>query len=98
MPAWNVSCFSCGDSVTFDRSLGRKDTCPECDADMKVCLNCKFHDRSAPQQCREPTAEYVSNKERANFCGAFEPSNAQGASGATDADDARARLEALFKK
>jgi predicted RNA-binding Zn-ribbon protein involved in translation (DUF1610 family) len=100
MPRFAVSCFSCGEKVAFERSLGRTDTCPDCDADLKVCKTCRHHDRSAPQQCREPTAEFVSNKERANFCGLYEPS-ATGADlgpGPSPADDAKARLEALFKK
>jgi hypothetical protein len=98
MPVFTVHCFSCGTGHQYDRSIGRTDTCADCDADLKACRNCRHYDRSAPQQCREPTAEFVSNKERANFCGAFQPGGEQAGGGKSEADEARARLEALFKK
>lgn len=98
MPSWSVKCFSCGEELEFARSLGRTDTCPKCDADLKVCLNCKHYDRAVAEQCREPTSDFVSNKERANFCSFYQPSVSGNASGPSAADDARAKLDALFKK
>ncbi len=97
MPKHTVNCFSCGKVLEFDRSIGRTDTCSQCDADLKVCLNCRHHDRAVSEQCREPTAEFVSNKERANFCGAFQPSGDGNHDAGSGLDDAKAKLEALFK-
>jgi hypothetical protein len=54
-----------------------------------------YFDTAAPQQCREPVAENVSDKQRANFCGYFQI-NPQAYAGPSDqADDSR-KLDALF--
>jgi len=51
---------------------------------------------SAYHRCREPQAEWVSDKEQANFCDYFEFGREDGRP--KEKDDARTRLEALFKK
>ena len=54
-----------------------------------------YFDTAAPQQCREPVAENVSDKQRANFCGYFQI-NPQAYAGPSDqAADSR-QLDALF--
>lgn len=58
---------------------------------------CEFYDTSVAKNCREPIADEVRNKERANFCGYFKP--APGAfrqRDGSDADEAKAKLAALF--
>jgi hypothetical protein len=47
--------------------------------------------------CREPQAEWVSDRERANRCEYFRPSGAPGGP-SKRASDARAKLDSLFKK
>lgn len=34
---------------------------------------CRFYDVSKAKHCAEPVAEPVADKQRANFCGYFEP-------------------------
>jgi len=51
--------------------LPRREACPRCRAELHVCRMCEFFDAAAPQQCREPVAEHVPDKSRANFCGYF---------------------------
>ena len=46
--------------------------CPYCHSDLKVCLNCRLHDPGANNQCREPQAEWQTDKDKANFCEFFE--------------------------
>lgn len=77
--------------------IGRRDTCPDCGAALRCCLNCAFYDTHYADACREPQAEPVVDKEAANFCDffSFRTHQVQQLSAATDA---RARLEALFKK
>ena len=66
---------------------------------MRVCLNCRHYDRSARWECREEISEAVRDKERANFCDAFQPrSDGSGATGGSGADELRRLAEALFKK
>ena len=79
--------------------IGRRDSCPSCGADLHACVQCEFYDPSAPNQCREPQADRVLSKDQANFCELFRLSRTEVAGQpANEAELARARLEALFKK
>ena len=51
--------------------VGRRSTCPECDADLHACMNCRHFDASAAHECREPHAEHVLEKEASNACELF---------------------------
>ena len=92
-----IDCYQCGAEIEIERKVMRKDTCPSCHSFLHCCLNCSFHDRSAPEECREPSAEWVSNKESSNFCEFFEPGGG-GAAPGSGADDARGAFDRLFKK
>lgn len=65
-------CHNCGEPWTFSGNPGRGETCMKCRADLRVCLNCAFYDRSVAQQCRERRAEPVLEKAVGNFCEFFE--------------------------
>ena len=39
-------CHRCGWLWTLRDLPGRSESCPQCRADLRVCLNCKFHDRA----------------------------------------------------
>jgi hypothetical protein len=54
-----------------------------------------YFDTAAPQQCREPVAENVSDKQRANFCGYFQI-NPQAYAGPSDQAAESRQLDALF--
>lgn len=75
----------------FDAHLEifRTTTCPRCGKDAHVCLNCRFYDTSAHMECREPIAEPVGQKDRANFCEYFKVREGAG-SGPAAADRAAA--------
>jgi len=85
--------------LTITRAIGRRDECPFCHVDLYCCLNCRFYDPAAPKQCREPAAELVKDKNRANYCDyfSFAESGTTGAHGGT-AENSRKALEDLFKK
>jgi len=58
---------------------------------------CAHFDPSAPDECREDDAEQVKEKELANFCEWFLPSDsAFDPQRKSEADRAREELEALF--
>jgi hypothetical protein len=64
-----------------------------------VCLNCRFFDVRAYNQCREPQAERVTEKDKANFCEYF--SFRDSSSPPSQEDErrkAKEKLDALFKK
>ena len=89
-----VVCFQCGEEVEVEKVI-RKDTCPSCHSYLHSCLNCRFHDAHAHNQCREPAAEWVSNKESANFCTFFEPGERTGPD--DDGSSGRDAFDDLFK-
>jgi hypothetical protein len=91
-------CFKCKKELSLGREIGRRDECPFCSADLHCCLNCRFYDRAAPKQCREPQADLVREKDKANFCDffAFAETAAGGAAGDTGTD--RKALDDLFRK
>lgn len=90
-------CHACKKELSLGREIGRRDECPFCHADLHCCMNCRFYDRSAPKQCREPQADLVREKDKANFCDFFVFSDRTATAG-NDAGKARAALDDLFKK
>jgi hypothetical protein len=96
MSTTSLGCWKCGASLESEPlPLARLAVCPACHADLHVCRLCVFYDHGVADRCREPVAEAVQDKERANFCGYFEPR--PGAYAGTDpAREAKTRLEALF--
>lgn len=66
-------CWKCGaPQQDLLLPLARLAECPQCRAQLHVCRMCVFFDLAAAQQCREPVAELVTDKQRANFCGYFQ--------------------------
>jgi hypothetical protein len=65
-------CHKCGWVWSFRDLPGRSESCPQCRADLRVCLNCSLHDRNAAFQCRDRRAEPVAEKDTANFCEYFD--------------------------
>lgn len=90
-------CFQCQGELDIIERPGRQETCPDCGADLHCCRNCRFYDRASYNECREPMAERVLEKEKANFCDYFE-FLVQAAGQESPERDAKRRLTALFKK
>lgn len=95
-----MRCFACDAPVELatGERVGFRDDCPGCGADLHVCCNCQNHDPGAHNQCREPNAEWVSDRERANRCDYFRPGGRGGSEAAAAGARARTDLDALFKK
>jgi hypothetical protein len=92
-----LKCFHCGTELRYAERIGLREECPQCREDVHVCKNCKFYDRQAYNECREPSAEVVREKDRANHCEYFQPGLGAGGSGPSKEDLMKA-AEALFKK
>ena len=90
-------CFKCGGSLSTD-SIGRRDTCPSCNSDVRACKNCTFYDLKAYNECHEPQAERVLEKERSNFCGYFKAKFGNRVESGTSSQDILKSLDDLFKK
>ncbi len=93
-------CQVCGKEILVLGALGRRDVCGECDSDLHACRQCAFYDPHVADQCREPGADKVKDKEAGNFCDFFRLSHAipPQRDTADPAAEARRRLDALFKK
>lgn len=93
-----LHCWRCGASLAeLSLPIERQDECPACRAQLYVCKFCEFYDPKVAKQCREPVADEVKEKERANFCGYFKPNlNAYVPADSTAANRAKADLDALF--
>ncbi len=94
-----MKCHKCGYEFTIEpgRKIFRQDTCPECEAYLRCCLNCQLYDPVAWKECHEPQAERVNDKEMANFCEYFTPADDNNVSGTRRAGDARKKLDDMFK-
>ena len=90
-------CFSCQAEHTQVSRLSYREECSNCRADAHVCKNCQFYDVTAYNECREPSAERVVEKERANYCDYFIPAAGRSQDVSTQ-DQLKAAAEALFKK
>ena len=92
-----MNCHKCGCKVDTKEKIGRQQICPECGEYLHCCLNCRFYSETAHHQCREPQAEWVSDKTMGNFCDYFEPGKSSGSPQSSTAEDAKKKLDDLFK-
>ena len=68
-----VKCYQCNKELDFLRGdkIMRRDTCSHCFAELRCCKMCKYYDPSAYNECREPIADRILEKSKANFCEYF---------------------------
>ncbi len=94
----SLVCWKCGASLEdLLIPFSRREECPACHTDLHVCRMCEFYDTSVAKSCREPVADEVRDKERANFCGYFKAiPDAYRPGDSGEADEAKAKLAALF--
>lgn len=97
----DLSCPLCGAPLGTPGPIGRADTCPACHKDLHACVACRYHDRSAHNECREPRAEWQPRRDRGNFCDFFEPAEAGAAAGGgavpEKETERQRKLDDLFK-
>ncbi len=90
-------CHACKKELQISKKIARQEECPFCRADLYCCLNCKFYDRTSSQNCREPVAERVKDKHKANYCDFFS-FREDSAATPENADQSRKELNDLFKR
>src|SRR5262245_38638410 len=91
-------CWKCGASLAdYTLPLRRLEECRKCGAELHVCKMCEWYSIAVAKHCREPIAEEVKDKERANFCDYFKPRpGAYSDAGTAAATQAKSDLDALF--
>jgi len=65
-------CHQCGWEWTLAGLPGRSESCHQCGADLRVCLNCVSYDPRVAHQCRDRRAEPEMEKAVGNFCEYFD--------------------------
>jgi hypothetical protein len=72
-----MTCWKCGQTIELGPGarVANREACPRCDADLHCCRNCRLYDTSKNNQCSEPQAEWVRDKEAGNYCDYFSPAN-----------------------
>ena len=103
-------CFACGAKVTNRDRVPFKELCPECEAFLHCCKNCRLYSPDVHNHCLSNTTEFVPDRERGNYCDEFhfreiedpDPREAREQKPAkrrapSQALSARERFEKLFK-
>ena len=92
-------CWKCKKEIIKESAITRQETCAFCQAYLHCCLNCLFYDKFTHNECREPQAEWVNEKDMGNFCEFFSPSDKKPAAHKTlSKDEAGRKIAELLKK
>ena len=96
------NCWKCREKIAYPSGshVGTLDVCPKCGANLHACRNCQFYDPGKHNQCAETQAEWVRDKEAANYCEYFRPNPTLLASAdrpASEPNDAKKKLDSLFR-
>jgi len=69
----SVYCYACNKQLDLiaEQKILRNQECDHCQAQLHCCKMCIHYDKTTYNECREPTAERIVEKEKANFCGHF---------------------------
>lgn len=57
----------------FNNKVSFRATCTLCDADLHVCINCKYYTIGKPADCYILDIEPIADKEKNNLCEQFKP-------------------------
>lgn len=92
-------CALCKKEIEIDKYFSRKSTCPHCNGDLHICLNCRFYSETSHNKCLEPKAEFQRVREKANFCDYFVFKEGAVHSGfEKEKEDVKKNFEDLFRK
>lgn len=68
-----MQCYKCNSELNLpNNKIGFRQTCPNCLVDLHVCKNCRHYMVGKPNDCNVPNTEFVSDREKNNFCEDFE--------------------------
>ena len=91
-----TKCPKCQALLDIEK-ISFKEECPSCRTDLHVCIYCRFYDEGKANRCHEPQADYVKERDRANFCEYFHPEE-RGAEKASGKKAAENMWNKLFRK
>jgi len=93
-----MQCWKCGSELkNILLPFSRYEECSHCKADLHACIACRHYDEALSDACREDRADFVLDKDKANFCDYFKVNPKAWRGGSTDESAAaRAKLAELF--
>ena len=94
----DMQCWKCGKELKhLLLPFSRYEECNYCKADLHACIGCKHYDPSVSDGCREDRADFILDKDKANFCDYFKVNTkAYKKQDNAEALEARAKLAELF--
>lgn len=94
----SIQCYKCQAKLelTLNANIPRSEECPKCLCDLRVCKMCSFYDLESYNECREPSADRIVEKEKANYCDYFKLNDPQGPKNGRD--QLFNLADSLFKK
>lgn len=94
----NMQCWKCGIELkNLLLPFSRYEECSHCKADLHACVACKNYDPAISDACREDRADFILDKDKANFCDYFRVNTrAYRKQDTSEAAAARAKLAELF--
>ncbi len=65
-----IHCYKCDHvlDLSEETKIYRQDECDKCSAYIHCCKMCVYYDEHSYNECREPIAQRIVDKEKANFC------------------------------
>ncbi len=93
-----MNCWKCDHRMNHvPLPFSRYEECEKCKVDLHVCYACRHYDPAVADACREDRADFVLDKDRANFCDYFRPGkNACRGKARSESRIAEQQLAALF--
>lgn len=94
----DMTCWKCGTKLkNLMLPFSRYEECSSCKTDLHVCLSCRHYDPLINDACREDRAEFVLDKDKANFCDYFKVNtHAFKPKDMSEAQKAKRKLAELF--
>ena len=95
----NAHCYKCKQKLDLidSQKVLRHEECPGCGAQIRSCKMCQFYDIQSYNECKEPSAERILEKDKANFCGYYKIKGGK-KNNETSKEDLLSAADALFKK
>ncbi len=67
-----IQCWKCGTTLrNLLLPFSRYEECSTCKADLHACISCKNYAAQLSDGCMEDRADFVLDKDKANFCDFF---------------------------
>lgn len=65
-----MKCCQCKKKLNLvnEQKISRTQECPYCSLSLHSCKMCLYYCQNAYNQCRETSADRITDKEKANFC------------------------------